>query len=263
MGLLDGKLAVVTGGGSGIGRATARRMTDEGARVAVLDLNGDAAQVVADEIDGLAYAVDVRDPDTVMSAITDAAAKLGGLHVLFNNAGISTIGHIHELKLDDWHRVIDVNLHGVFHGIRAAVPIMLAGGGGSIVSTSSISGTSPAAGESAYSAAKYAVIALTKNAAIEYGPTIRVNAVAPGYIHTAMTNPIVEHFGAHSDHIVGITPAGRIGEPEDVADVVVFLSSDLARFVTGQTLIVDGGLALRGSVVDGVLDTLTGGRAQL
>ena len=148
MGLLDGKLAVVTGGGSGIGRATARRMTEEGARVAVLDIDGDAAQLVADGIDGLAYAVDVRDPETVKAAIEDAARKLGGLDALFNNAGISVIGSIHEMQLDDWHRVIDVNLHGVFHGIRAAAPIMLAGGGGSIVSTSSISGTNPAAGES-------------------------------------------------------------------------------------------------------------------
>lgn len=259
MGLLDGQLleghrAVITGGGSGIGRATARRLTAEGARVAVLDRDGDRAEEVAREIDGLAYAVDVTDYDALAAAIDDAAAKLDGLSILFNNAGWSSLAHIHEWSLDDWQQVVAVNLTGVFHGFKAGVPHLLANGDGRIVSTSSISGTRPAAGEAPYSAAKAAVAALTANAALEYAPTIRVNAVAPGMIRTALTGPLFGAFPDLEDRFAGGTPAGRVGDPEDVADVVLFLVSDLSRFVTGQNLVVDGGLTLHGSGVDGVLD---------
>jgi NAD(P)-dependent dehydrogenase (short-subunit alcohol dehydrogenase family) len=254
MGLLDGHRALVTGGGSGIGRATARRMTEEGARVAVVDLDGDRATAVAEEIGGLAYQVDVTDYDGLQAAADDAAQRLGGLSLLFNNAGTSLMFRLHEWPLEEWERVVAINLTGVFHGFRACIPHLLANGDGRVVSTASISGTRPAAGEAPYSAAKAAVAALTASAALEYGPTVRVNAVSPGMIRTALTEPLFGVFPDLEKRYEDDAPVGRTGEPEDVADVVVFLCSDLARFVTGQNLVVDGGLTLHGSGVDGVLD---------
>jgi meso-butanediol dehydrogenase/(S,S)-butanediol dehydrogenase/diacetyl reductase len=254
MGLLDGHRALITGGGSGIGRATARRMTEEGARVAVVDLEGDRATAVADEIGGLGYQADVADFDALQQAVDGAAGQLGGLSILFNNAGTSTMHRIHEWPLEEWERVVSINLNGVFHGFRAGIPHLLANGDGRVVSTASISGTRPAAGEAPYSAAKAAVAALTANAALEYGPTIRVNAVSPGMIRTTLTEPLFGIFPDLEKRFEDDTPVGRTGEPEDIADVVVFLCSDLARFVTGQNLVVDGGLTLHGSGVDGVLD---------
>jgi NAD(P)-dependent dehydrogenase (short-subunit alcohol dehydrogenase family) len=259
MGLLEGKLAVVTGGGSGIGRATCRRMAAEGARVAVLDLHEASALAVAEEIGGLGYAADVADPDGLREVIDAAAAELGGLSILYNNAGTSTFNKLHEIDPAEWDRVLRINLTGVFAGFRAAVPHLLAGGGGSIVSTASISGTRPAAGEGPYAASKAAVAALTASAALEYAPSIRVNAVSPGMIRTAMTAPMFEFMPQQEERFRVDTPAGRVGEPEDIADVVVFLCSDLARFMTGQNLVVDGGLTLHGAGVDGIYQSVFGG----
>lgn len=254
MGLLDGHRAFVTGGGSGIGRATCRRMAEEGARVAVVDINGEAAELVAKEIEGLAYAVDVTDYAALEAAATDAASKLGGLSALYNNAGGSNIANVHEYAIEEWERIVRLNLVAVFYGFKAVVPIMLEGGGGSIVSTASISGTRPSAGESPYSAAKAAVVALTANAALEYAPTIRVNAVSPGMIHTGLTDILLTGFEGIPERMIDKTPLARIGAPEDIADVVVFLCSDLSRFITGQNLVVDGGMTLHGAGVDGLLD---------
>ncbi len=254
MGLLEGKKAVVTGGGSGIGRATCRRMAEEGARVAVFDVDRSSAESVAQEIGGFGCAVDVGDVDAVQTAVDDAAVQLGGLSIIYNNAGTSAFNRLHELDPAEWDRVLRVNLTGVWAGIRAAAPHLLAGGGGSIVSTASISGTRPAAGEGPYSASKAAVAALTASAALEYGPAIRVNSVSPGMIRTAMTAPWFQYMPDQEERFVKGTPVGRVGEPEDVADVVVFLCSDLARFVTGQNIVVDGGLTLHGSGVDTIYD---------
>jgi NAD(P)-dependent dehydrogenase (short-subunit alcohol dehydrogenase family) len=260
MGLLDGHKAVVTGGGSGIGRATCRRMAEEGAQVAVLDLDESSAKTVAEEIGGLGFGVDVADTAALGSVIDDAAEQLGGLSILYNNAGTSTFNRLHEMDPEEWDRVLRVNLKGVFNGFRAGVPHMLRGGRGSIVSTASISGTRPAAGEGPYAASKAAVAALTASAALEYAPAIRVNAVSPGMIRTAMTAPMFEFLPSQVERFEVGTPVGRIGEPEDIADVVVFLCSDLARFITGQNLVVDGGLTLHGAGVDGIYDLVFGGR---
>ncbi len=258
MGLLEGQSAIVTGGGSGIGRATCRRMAEEGARVAVLDLDAHAASVVAGEIGGLGYGVDVADPDGLRQVIDAAVAELGGLSILYNNAGTSAFGRLHEIEPAEWDRVLRVNLTGVYAGFRAAVPHLRAAGGGAIVSTASISGTRPAAGEGPYTASKAAVAALTASAALEYAPSIRVNAVSPGMIRNTMTAPMFEVFPDQVDRFEKGTPAGRIGEPEDIADVVVFLCSDLARFITGQNIVVDGGLTLHGSGVDGIFEKVFG-----
>src|SRR3954468_18609230 len=253
MGLLDGHRALITGGASGIGAATCRRMAAEGARVAVVDLDKDRADEVARSIDGIAYAVDVTDFDALNGAARDAHAQLGGLTLLFNNAGGSSMAAIHEWELAEWQRIVTLNLTGVFHGFKAVAPLILDSGGGAIVSTASISGTRPAAGEAPYAAAKAAVAALTATAALEYAPTIRVNAVSPGMIATGLTSPLLAMEWA-VPHMVAKTPLARIGTPEDIADVVCFLCSDLARFVTGQNLVIDGGMTLHGSGVDGLLE---------
>lgn len=255
MGLLDGQRAIVTGGASGIGAATARLMTEQGARVAIFDINADGAELLAKELDGFAYTVDVTDFTALQAAVDDAHRKLGGLSLLYNNAGGSSLANVHDWALDEWRRIVDLNLTGVFHGFKAAIPHILAGGGGAIVSTASISGTRPSAGEAPYSAAKAAVVALTANAALEYAPTIRVNAVSPGMIRTPLTELLLVEQGLNErDAMIAKTPLARIGAPEDIASVVVFLCSDLARFVTGQNLVVDGGMTLHGAGVDGVLD---------
>ncbi|HEV3353688.1 MAG TPA: SDR family NAD(P)-dependent oxidoreductase [Acidimicrobiales bacterium] len=254
MGILDGRRAVVTGGGSGIGRATCRRFAEEGARVAVLDLDGEAAAAVAAEVDGVAFGVDVRDPEGVRAAVDGAAAEMGGLDTAFNNAGTGSMARLHEYEPEEFRRVVDVNLGGVWHGMRAAVPHMLAAGAGSVVNTASISGVRPSPGEGPYAAAKAAIAALTQSAALEYGRQgIRVNAVAPGAVRSAMTTPLLG-LGDWEQRWTDRTPLGRVGEPEDIADVVVFLCSDLARYITGQVLVVDGGMILHGAGIDGVLD---------
>jgi NAD(P)-dependent dehydrogenase (short-subunit alcohol dehydrogenase family) len=254
MGMLDGHRAIVTGGGSGIGAAACRRMAAEGARVAVVDLDLDAARAVAADVGGHAIRADVTDAAAMAAAVREAAEALGGLSVAFNNAGIGWVQPLHEFDLGMWDRVVRTSLYGVFHAMRAEVPVMLEGGGGRIVNTASISGTRPAAGEAPYAAAKAGIVALTASAALEYGPAIRVNAVSPGHISTPLTRPMEEMLPDHVARTRAMTPLGRLGEPDDVADVVVFLCSDLARFVTGQNIVVDGGLTLHTSGVDGVLE---------
>jgi NAD(P)-dependent dehydrogenase (short-subunit alcohol dehydrogenase family) len=232
-------------------------MAAEGARVAVVDLDRDRAEQVAREVDGVAYAVDVTDFEAMRDAARSAHDELGGLTLLFNNAGGSSMAEIHEWELSEWQRIVNLNLTGVFHGFKAVAPLILESGGGAIVSTSSISGTRPAAGEAPYAAAKAAVAALTASAALEYAPTIRVNAVAPGMIATPLTHLLLEDRGlGREKHMVEKTPLARVGQPDDIADVVLFLCSDLARFLTGQNLVVDGGMTLHGSGVDGVLDVV-------
>jgi NAD(P)-dependent dehydrogenase (short-subunit alcohol dehydrogenase family) len=245
---------VVTGGGSGIGRATCLRFAAEGATVAVLDIDEDSAQATAKEIDGIALAVDVTDAEALRVAVDAAASGLGGVSILVNNAGGSTMVGLADWDPDEWDRIVRLNLTGVFNGMRAGVPHLLAGGGGAVVNTASISGTRPSAGETPYSAAKAGVIALTASAALEYGPVIRVNAVAPGMIRTNLTRPLLEIVPDADAHYGRMTPAARVGEPEDIADVMVFLCSDLARFITGQTIVVDGGMTLHGAGVDGLFD---------
>jgi meso-butanediol dehydrogenase / (S,S)-butanediol dehydrogenase / diacetyl reductase len=255
-GLLEGQRAVVTGGASGIGRATAKRMAEEGAAVAVVDLNEDAAVEVAKEVGGSAHPADVTDPAQLTAAIDAAAEAMGGITTLFNNAGTGNQSPLHEWTPEEWNRLIAVNLTGVYLGFRAAIPHINASGGGSVVSTASISGTRPAAGEAPYSAAKAGVAAITATAALEYAPLIRVNAVSPGMILTPLTAPLLTFLPHERQRYERTTPVGRLGEPGDIADVVVFLCSDLARFITGQNIVVDGGMTLHGSGVDGIFEQL-------
>ncbi|HJT37364.1 MAG TPA: SDR family NAD(P)-dependent oxidoreductase [Actinomycetota bacterium] len=252
MGLLDGQRAFITGGASGIGRATARMMAAEGARVAVADINGSGAKEVADEIGGVSFELDVTDLDAFQTAVRDAASAFGGLTLAFNNAGAGLLANVHEYSAEQWDQVVRLNLGGVFNGLKAEVPVILESGGGSIVNTASISGIRPSAGEAPYAAAKAGVVALTQSAALEYAPLIRVNAVSPGWILTGLTAPWKEMPGEEA-RAVEKTPMKRLGLPEDIAKVVVFLCSELADFVTGQNIVIDGGMTLHGAGVDGML----------
>lgn len=258
MGLLDGERIIVTGGASGIGAAAARRMVSEGARVAVLDRDADGARVVATELDATAITVDVADTDAVATAVEDAAEALGGLTGIFNNAGIGNLKPLHTYTEKEWDLLVDVNLKATWNGIRAVVPYLRAAGGGSIVNMASVSGVYPTRGEGPYAAAKAGTIALTRSAALEYGPDgIRVNCVAPGFIRTNLTEFAFDN-PAWVEPLERRTPLRRAGTADDVAKVVVFLSSDLAGYVTGQTVVVDGGSILPNAQIDHLLLDLLG-----
>lgn len=251
-GLVEGHRALVTGAASGIGRATARALAAHGAQVACLDIDPDGAARVAGEVGGVAVVADVTVPEAVDEAVARAVTELGGLSIVVNNAGVGSLSPLHGYPVAEWRRVVGTNLDGAFHVLRATVPHLLEGGDGRIVNVASISGTRPSAGEGPYAAAKAGLIALTACAALEYAPTIRVNAVSPGAVRTALTGPLLA-LPEWEQRWTRRTPLGRIADPEDVADVIVFLCSDLARYITGQNLIVDGGMTLHGAGVDGVL----------
>jgi NAD(P)-dependent dehydrogenase (short-subunit alcohol dehydrogenase family) len=234
-------------------------MAEEGASVAVVDRDAESAEAVAREIGGCSFVADVSDHGQVAEVVGRAVQELGGLSAVFANAGIGTIGAVGEMDPDEWRRVIDVNLTGVFHTVRECIPHLSENGKGSVVATASISGVRPAEGEAAYAAAKAGVAALCATVALEYAPGVRANAVSPGMIATGLTAPLLDGFPDITQRMIEKTPAGRIGTPEDIADVVVFLCSDLARFVTGQNLVVDGGMTLHGSGVDGLYRYFTRG----
>jgi NAD(P)-dependent dehydrogenase (short-subunit alcohol dehydrogenase family) len=219
------------------------RFAAEGAIVAVLDRDGDAAAQVAQEIGGSAHAIDVRDGEAFTRIVQAVADATGRLDVLFNNAGSGDLRPLHTVDDKLWHRLIDVNLTGTFNGMRAVVPFMLEAGRGAIVNNASVSALMPTRNEAAYSAAKAGVVALTKSGALEYGPAIRVNCVAPGHVRTPLT-AAWEQFPDLFEPVARAIPLGRIGEADEVAEVVLFLASERAGYVTGQTLMVDGGISL-------------------
>jgi NAD(P)-dependent dehydrogenase (short-subunit alcohol dehydrogenase family) len=254
MGRLEGHRALVTGAGSGIGRATCLRLREEGATVAALDLDRESAARVAEEVGGTAVVADMADRPAVDAAVERAVDALGGLSLMVNNAGIGLARPFHRHSDRAYDLVVDASMRGTFHGIRATAPVILAGGGGAIVNVSSISGMRPTRGEAAYSAAKAAVIALTRSAALEYGPTLRVNCVSPGLIDT----PFLDDPAVRSG-IGRRTPLGRVGAASEVASVIAFLCSAEASYVTGVNVPVDGGSLLPSSQVEEPLTELVDG----
>jgi len=248
---LEGKSALVTGGASGIGRATALAFAREGARVAVADILEDAAQNTVSEIkamggQALAIGCDVTDDDAVKAMIARAADAFGGLDCAFNNAGIAPYQvdaggqKIADVAPEAWRRLIDVNLTGVWLCLRHEVAQMRAqGSGGVIINTASILGLIGSATSSAYVAAKHGVVGLTKTAAADHAEdNIRVNAVCPGYIETPMTEETMRRRG---ERILARVPMARMGKAEEIAEAVVWLCSPKASFVTGVSWAVDGG----------------------
>jgi NAD(P)-dependent dehydrogenase (short-subunit alcohol dehydrogenase family) len=254
MGRVEGKVAVVTGAASGIGRATALALATEGARVGIADVDeagGEAVAARIREAGGEAFyrRTDVRSMAAVEAVLAEAADRHGRLDVLVNDAAVSVPGSAGEMAEEDWARVIDVNLSGVWRGMRAAIPRMLAQGGGSIVNLSSVQAHVGFLGWAGYAASKGGIDALTRQAAVEYAPRgIRVNAIVPGTIRTEMNERIMRESPDPDAVMAGwlaMHPMGRIGEPEEVAAAIVFLASDEASFITGELLRVDGGLVVK------------------
>jgi 2-hydroxycyclohexanecarboxyl-CoA dehydrogenase len=229
------KTAVVTGGGSGIGRAVAQRLRADGHHVATIDLKPSD--------DDFAHAADVTDRAAVDAAFTAIRGQLGPVTILVNAAGLDGFKRFTDITFEEWQRVIDVNLNGVFHCIQAVLPDMLEAGWGRIVNISSSSTHSGTPRMAHYVAAKSAVNGLTKTLALEYGPRgITVNAVPPGFIDTPMLRSAEEHgFLGDVDEQIKRTPVRRIGRPEDIAAACAFLVSEEAGYITGQILGVNGG----------------------
>ncbi len=250
---------VVTGGASGIGAATCRVLADAGARVGVLDRTAAGAAAVADEVGGIALVADVADVDALDVALRRAHEELGGLTGLVNNAGVGNLKRLEAYTDKELDLIWRVNVTGVYAALRSAAPLLresvAAGRSAAVVNVASVSGVRPTRGEAPYSAAKAAVIALTKSAALEWAPEVRVNCVSPGFVHTPLNDLLVQDPVARAG-IEGRTPMGRVGTAEETAGLIAFLLSDAAGYLTGQNLVLDGGTLLPSAQMDPVLAPL-------
>ncbi len=248
-GSFAGKVAFVTGAANGIGRAAALAFAREGASVVVADVSDQSNQETArriEELGGRALAVrcDVARAEDVKAALDEAVEAFGRLDFAFNNAGVEQkrLAPVAELEEEEWNRIMDIDLRGVFLCMKYEIPLMLKQGGGAIVNTSSGAGVIGIKGNPAYTAAKHGVIGLTRSAALDYAAqNIRVNAVCPGYIDTPMMGRFTGGTPEGRAKVIAEEPVGRMGQPEEIAAAVVWLCSDAAAFVIGHAMVVDGG----------------------
>ncbi len=271
---MAGARALITGGASGIGEATARHLSELGVGVALLDRNAERLASVADQLEAPAAVVDVTDPDAVRTGVDSLVEELGGLDYLVNNAGTGSLGRFERYSDRELDRLIAVNLTGAYRVLAASLPHLQAGPGagtpkgsaghsgparrgGAVVNVASASGVRPTLGEAPYSAAKAGLISLTQSAAMEAAPDVRVNCVSPGFVATPLNQSLLDQPGVE-EALGAATPLGRVGTAGEVARVIVFLLSDEAAYVTGQNVVVDGGSLLPNSQVDPVLGALLG-----
>jgi NAD(P)-dependent dehydrogenase (short-subunit alcohol dehydrogenase family) len=238
------RCAIVTGGASGIGRASCTRLREDGFRLAVLDLDGDTAAEAAGT-DGIGLPVDVADADAVQAAVDKVVAELGRVDLLFNNAGITgtqEAGRCHETPVTEWDRVLGVNLRGPFLMTRSVLPVMLAQGAGHVINLVSIAGMVATRGRCAYTASKGGALMFTKSIAADYAADgIRANAVCPGWVHTPMTQWRLDdpELGPRATAPI---PMGRVAQPAEIADAVALLADERLPYVTGLALVIDGGM---------------------
>lgn len=256
MGRLENKVAVITGAASGMGRGTAIRFAGEGAAVVIADLNEDGGAGVVRECgenggNAVFQKTDVASETDVRTAVARAVKEFGRLDIIYNNAGlIGPVGSIEGTPVEDWDRAFAVLTRGVFLGMKHAIPEMRKNGGGSIISTASIAGLSGGFGPHAYSAAKAAVVNLTRSVALEVAKyKIRVNCICPGGINTPIFNALTSD-ATQIEQLLASCPLKRSGHPEDIANMALFLASDEAQFITGQAMVVDGGVTAGPPIVE-------------
>jgi NAD(P)-dependent dehydrogenase (short-subunit alcohol dehydrogenase family) len=244
---LQGRVAVVTGGGSGIGLASVRRLASEGAKVVVADIDSDAGKAAADSVDGLFVRTDVTDASQVSDLFQSAVDAYGSLDIAFNNAGISPPedDSILDTNLDAWRRVQDVNLTSVYLCCRVALPIMLAQKRGSIINTASfVAVLGAATSQISYTASKGGVLSLSRELGVQFARDgVRVNALCPGPVNTALLTELFAADPERAERRLVHIPMGRFAEPEEIANAVLFLASDESSFITASTFLVDGGIS--------------------
>ncbi len=243
-GRLDGKVALITGSARGQGEAEARRFTAEGAKVAITDLRDVLGEQLAAELgpDTFYQQLDVTREDDWDAAVATTVERFGKLDILVNNAGIGAFGTLEGLDLKTHHEMIDINLHGVYLGMRAAKAALVATGNGAIVNISSIDGIVGVLGMTSYSGSKFAVTGMTRSAAIELGPLgVRVNSIHPGVINSPMVQEAPPETRARLERLMDMQPIKRMGEPDEIASLALFLASDEASYITGAQFVIDGG----------------------
>ena len=243
-GRLEGKVALITGSARGQGEAEARRFVAEGAKVAITDLRDVLGEQLAAELgpDTFYQQLDVTREDDWDAAVAATVERFGKLDILVNNAGIGAFGTLEGLDLKTHHEMIDINLHGVYLGMRAAKAALVATGNGAIVNISSIDGIVGVLGMTSYSASKFAVTGMTRSAAIELGPLgVRVNSIHPGVINSPMVQEAPPETRARLDRLMDMQPIKRMGEPHEIASLALFLASDEASYITGAQFVIDGG----------------------